>query len=230
MRCGNKNCKNDRHHDTVAEVRACYGLPQASSFNVPGPHRSAGRARPSTWPEETTQPATGWAATTTPPTSALPKIHEPKTEPVLAGSAEDVEEQLRSGRSFIAEIPSVSDWAKFKRIPAGYYATPSLTGNNDLDFWKVQEGKGRWDGYKFIKRVIGGRDDADIPRDSKKRVKTQDLRDRVTQAKAFQAILDYGIKDSNRLFGTELKYCRECGIHLTDETSRALGIGPICRG
>jgi len=170
-------------HDTVAEVRACYGQPQ-----------------------------------TTPPPPKLPKIHEPKNH------SSDPPKKKK------VQFPSVTDWAKFKKIPAGYYATPSLTGNNDLDFWRVEKPtEGHWAGYTFAKRVIGGRDDAVIPRDSKRRVKTQRT-DKVTQAAAFAAILKYGIKKSNELFGKELKYCRECGIHLTDELSRSLGIGPVCRG
>ena len=141
----------------------------------------------------------------------LPKIHRPKIS--VPQSAHD-ELKKEPGDD----------------IPAGYYATPSLTGNNDLDFWKVEKGKGRWADYTFISRVIGGRDDADIPRDSKKRVQVEWMRDRVTQAKALRAILDYGVVESNERFGVELKYCRECGIHLTDELSRDLGIGPVCRG
>ncbi len=128
-----------------------------------------------------------------------------------------------------ARIPSITDWAKFKEIPAAYYATPSLTGNNDLDFWKVEKPEtGKWDGYVFVKRVIGGHDDANIPRGSKKKVKSQRI-ERVTQMAALQAIFDYGPDKAHELFGTELKYCRVCGIHLTDELSRELGIGPVCR-
>jgi hypothetical protein len=117
-------------------------------------------------------------------------------------------------------------------IAAGFYATPSLTGNNDLDFWKVDRPKkGKWSGYIFVKRVIGGHDDKQLPSDSKRRISRKDTQkiQRVTQEAALQAILDQGPDESAFLFGKELKYCCECGIHLTDETSRALGIGPVCR-
>lgn len=115
-------------------------------------------------------------------------------------------------------------------IPAGFYATPSITGNNDLDFWKVEKPtEGKWAGYTFVKRVIGGHDDTAIPRDSKKRVKTQNVRERATQNEALKRISEFGVQKSHELFGTELKFCRRCGIHLTDELSRSLGIGPDCR-
>jgi hypothetical protein len=114
-------------------------------------------------------------------------------------------------------------------IPAGYYATPSLTGNNDLDFWHVQKPtEGRWAGYTFVKRVIGGHTDQNLPRDSKKKVKSEKIA-RVTQTAALKAIVEFGVEKSHHLFGTELKFCRECGTHLTDKLSRELGIGPDCR-
>jgi hypothetical protein len=46
-------------------------------------------------------------------------------------------------------------------------------------------------------------------------------------------ILTFVLKDveaSQKLFAQELGQCYRCGRTLTDETSRKLGIGPICRG
>lgn len=111
-------------------------------------------------------------------------------------------------------------------IPNGLYATPSITGNNDLDFWRIKNG--RVPGVIFVNRVIGGHQDQTIPRDSKARIKTSRIPP-VTQTEALKAIVKAGVKESNELAGNELKFCRKCGIHLTDETSRALGIGPVCR-
>lgn len=115
-------------------------------------------------------------------------------------------------------------------VPSGYYATPSLTGNNDLDFWKIERPtEGKWTGYTFVKRVIGGHDDTAIPRASRKKVKSEKVNSRVTQEAALAKITEFGTQKAHELFGTELKFCRRCGIHLTDETSRSLGIGPDCR-
>jgi hypothetical protein len=206
MKCRGSH-KGLHEHDTVAEVRACYGQPQTT------PRSSDG------WQDYGSMAGSYVDS----PKRKLPKIHEPNSLNV------ESEDTFTTAPHNPYNIPGPQDWAKFKQIPAGYYATPSLTGNNDLDFWKVEKGKGRWDGYTFVKRVIGGHDDADIPRDSKKRVKTQRVGEKVTQARALAAIVDFGVQKSHERFGVELKYCRECGIHLTDELSRDLGIGPVCR-
>lgn len=110
-------------------------------------------------------------------------------------------------------------------VPEGLYATPSLTGNNDLDFWRVKPGRNP--GIVFVNRVIGGHQDTEIPYDSKAKIKTERVA-KATQRTALEAIVKFGIEKSNELAGMELKFCRRCGIHLTDEVSRALGIGPVC--
>jgi Family of unknown function (DUF6011) len=101
-------------------------------------------------------------------------------------------------------------------VPAGHYAIPSLTGNNDLDFFRVNKPKkGTWAGRVFVDRVIGGKPDVSV------RGKTA--------RKVLEAILDFGIEDAGILYGTQLGQCRKCNRHLTDELSRMLGIGPECR-
>src|SRR6266702_1273616 len=102
-------------------------------------------------------------------------------------------------------------------IPQGYYATPSATGSNDYDFWfvNVVAHEGKWQGFRSISRVIGGR--------SNVRVKGS------TRVAALKAIDAYGTDKAGMLFAQELGRCRKCGKHLTDETSRELGIGPVCR-
>jgi len=105
--------------------------------------------------------------------------------------------------------------ADAKAVPAGYYATKSRTGNNDLDFWLVQDGKGKWSGYKFVKRILGGH----APQYMRKQ----------EQWFALNRIAESGIEAGNKLFAAELGRCYKCGKDLTDETSRALGIGPTCR-
>lgn len=123
-----------------------------------------------------------------------------------------------------ASVPSAVDHADlpqrgrkpFPDVPAGHYATKSLTGNNDLDFWRVDRPtEGQWKGRTFVKRVIGGRPNAPV-------------RGR-TMFAALEAILAAGIEEAGTLYGTTLGQCRICNRHLTDETSRALGIGPDCR-
>lgn len=43
-----------------------------------------------------------------------------------------------------------------------------------------------------------------------------------------QSILDAGLRESTIRYGRELGHCGVCGRELTDETSRAEGIGPVC--
>lgn len=101
-------------------------------------------------------------------------------------------------------------------VPAGHYATPSRTGNNDLDFWTVDRPtEGRWAGYTFVKRVIGGHEDQSV-RGSEAR-------------QALEAIVAEGLEQVARRYGQEIGRCGRCNRSLTDETSRAYGIGPDCR-
>jgi hypothetical protein len=101
-------------------------------------------------------------------------------------------------------------------IPAGHYAVASLTGNNDLDFFRVDRPtEGRWAGRTYVKRVVGGKPDSKVFGKTGEQV--------------LQAIWDAGIGDSAKLYGTELGQCSRCNRHLTDELSRSLGIGPDCR-
>jgi hypothetical protein len=104
-------------------------------------------------------------------------------------------------------------------IPGGFYATESATGNNDFDFWKVIEGKR--DGYRFAKRVIGGGD--------QKYPKLVDISNQ-QQLAALRAILREGIEKAAEQYAVNQQRCMKCGIHLTDETSRAARMGPTCRG
>jgi Family of unknown function (DUF6011) len=104
-------------------------------------------------------------------------------------------------------------------IAAGFYATPSRTGNNDLDFWKVTEG--RKPGVRFAKRVIGG-GDAKYPR----LVEISQPEQRT----ALGAILRTGISKSADAYADNQERCKKCGIHLTDDMSRAARMGPVCRG
>jgi hypothetical protein len=104
-------------------------------------------------------------------------------------------------------------------ITAGFYATPNRTGTNDLDFWKITEG--RKPGIRFVKRVIGGGDERN-PR-------LVDI-SRTEQFTALRAILREGIERAADQYADNQQRCKRCGTHLTDEASRAARMGPTCRG
>lgn len=105
-------------------------------------------------------------------------------------------------------------------ITAGYYAIPSLTGNQDLDFFRVDvPDDGSWKGYVFVKRVLGGGADS---------LRTE----RVAKTTAEQVLMvllpPFAALAARERFGQEIGRCGCCGRSLTDETSRARGIGPDC--
>lgn len=100
-----------------------------------------------------------------------------------------------------------------ENIADGYYAFASITGNNDLDFFRVHVAKGQ----REILRVIGGHNDQRIPHAHLKDVVALFLSQSPEQLREAQA-----------LFGREIGRCGRCGRHLTDEASRAFGLGPEC--
>jgi hypothetical protein len=101
-------------------------------------------------------------------------------------------------------------------VPEGHYAVPSATGNNDLDFWRVQRpAEGQWRGRTFVRRVIGGRPSVSV-------------RGR-TAKEALTAILEADPAKAAQRYGQEIGRCSRCNRHLTDETSRQYGKGPDCR-
>lgn len=102
--------------------------------------------------------------------------------------------------------------AEFHQLAAevrdGRYAIPKDDGT--LMFYSVKKGK-----YTTFVNVWAS--DARYP------VKSLDERVRILKA----IIAD---EDAGPRFGREIGSCYVCGRTLTDETSRALGIGPVCRG
>lgn len=101
-------------------------------------------------------------------------------------------------------------------IPAGRFAVPSRTGNNDLDFFQVDRPtEGRWAGWVFVRRIIGGHDAVSIRG--------------AEAAAALAAVERFGWQNAAALFGQEIGTCSRCGRSLTDAVSRFAGLGPDCR-
>src|SRR5262245_19946812 len=108
------------------------------------------------------------------------------------------------------------DWAEKHRpgskdlpdVPTGRYAVPKDDGT--LMFYSVKTGK-----YTIFVDVWAS--------DTRYPVKNHTERARIL--KAIKADPDSGPR-----FGREIGRCYVCGRTLTDETSRSLGIGPVCRG
>lgn len=99
-------------------------------------------------------------------------------------------------------------------VPEGYYAIASK-GDNDLLFVKVDRPtQGKWSGYTFVKMIVGGHEPTPI---------------RGGQATDVLArIMAAGVVESMALYGQEIGRCGHCNRVLTDDESRARGIGPTC--
>jgi hypothetical protein len=87
-------------------------------------------------------------------------------------------------------------------------------GDNDLDFLRLRKKNGTVRAF----RVIGGH--ADQPLDPKP----------ATTILTRFMLSNASVTEAMALYGQELGYCGRCGRHLTDESSRAAGLGPVCAG
>lgn len=190
IRCG--SCKD--RHETVAQVQACYGT-------------------------KTPPPATERQLT------FIATLRSERNMPVYAGPA-----YTRAGASTAIDsllaipkpsraaqpVPATRRAKTYPDVPQGYYATDSLTGAQDTDFWFVKRPKdGRWAGRTFVKRYLGGQGPIDTPRSA--------------AFPALEAIVAAGIDKAGNRFSDELGNCRDCGRDLTDQLSRQLRRGPTCR-
>lgn len=98
-------------------------------------------------------------------------------------------------------------------VPNGRYAVEE---DGTLKFFHVRNGKAgtRWAGWVFV--------------DIQASDETYPLKDRTRKARVLALIAQDPETAMNR-YGQELGVCGDCGRTLTDETSRAIGRGPVCR-
>lgn len=98
-------------------------------------------------------------------------------------------------------------------VPDGRYAVEE---DGTLRFFHLRNGKAgtRWEGFVFID--IQASDDL------------HSIRDRARKARIV-ALIAADLETASRRYGQELGVCGRCGRTLTDEESRAYGIGPVCR-
>jgi hypothetical protein len=108
-----------------------------------------------------------------------------------------------------------TDYLLWPRIKAGHYAIPDASGV--LKFYEVArpEPPSRWAGWLFLSVCAS---------DDRYPIKGQAERERI-----FHEISKDPLAALKR-YGQEIGRCGHCGRTLTDATSRALGIGPVCRG
>ena len=107
------------------------------------------------------------------------------------------------------------------KVPAGRYAVEGSDGTTD--FYKVDKPeKGRWEGYTFVKLLIasGGHGIESLSEQNIRGAAAKTILARIEEA---------GIEESMKAFGHAIGSCGRCGRVLTNEESRELGIGPVCR-
>ena len=116
---------------------------------------------------------------------------------------------LIARRRDVRRAAPVADTAA--EVEPGYYA---LEYQGVLRFYRIAEGKGRWEGRTFVNRF-----------------RSDDLgrvgRDEAREVRAAIAADPLG---TGMRFAAELTRCRVCARMLTDAESRARGIGPDCAG
>lgn len=101
-------------------------------------------------------------------------------------------------------------------VPAGSYAIDG-TGSaaNDVVFYEVDRPtEGRWAGRVFVALVVGGRESRNVRHDQ--------------VAGILARIVAAGPQAAMARYGHEIGCCGVCHRHLTDDESRARGIGPVC--
>ena len=108
--------------------------------------------------------------------------------------------------------PSADELAE---VPAGRYAVETEDGaTNELAFYKVDRPtEGRWAGYVFVKLMIS---------DGEQRLS------RAASQAVLAKIAAVGPEAASARYGHEIGECGVCGRTLTNDESRARGIGPVC--
>lgn len=123
----------------------------------------------------------------------------------------------------VAEAPADRIGVIVGDLPDGYYAIPCISteSGNDLTFFRLSTNKGVVNpankGRRHINQVVGGHGDTAY-------VSAEWAR------KAVETLRAFGVDDAAALYGQKLGHCGRCGRTLTDEESRARGIGPTCAG
>jgi hypothetical protein len=102
----------------------------------------------------------------------------------------------------------------------GCYAVRHDDGH--VVFYRVEHGRARWAGWTFLDQVIGGGR-------SQRLGKVPPGRWYRGRRRADVHVIAQDPEAAAQLFGRELGICGMCGRRLTDDASRAAGIGPICQ-
>lgn len=111
-----------------------------------------------------------------------------------------------------------------KKLPAGTTRHAVVNADGKMTFLRIDNvQEGNWAGWIFVKHILGPAEEA--------RIGAQ--RPNGEYRGQWQAMLTQIMVDGPEVtigrYGREIGKCGVCGLRLTDEESRRLGIGPICR-
>lgn len=141
--------------------------------------------------------------------------------PGRGGNASDWITRLRAKltevKATTRPVPSVSTQGGMGDVPSvpdGRYAVTDA-GSEDIKFYRVKNGTGRWAGRVFIEAQASD--------------EFHKIRNVVRIRAILAAINTMGMGQSMALYGQMIGSCGRCGRTLTDVDSRAYGIGPDCR-
>lgn len=127
-----------------------------------------------------------------------------KMDKRTASDAIDMLKRMPRQRS-TAEAPATET----PTVPAGYYALPS-TGDNDLVFYRVTH-NAKWG--VSVQQIVGGHADRFVARRNVPGIVERIAAD---------------VTGAGKRYADEIGCCYRCNRTLTDDESRARGIGPVC--
>jgi len=116
----------------------------------------------------------------------------------------------------LASAKPTREPAKPVEIPDGRYA---LAGDDGVvRFYSVKAGKNRWEGYTFVKGLIGSPGS------------WTEIRLGRVEREEIQKKIAADVQGAAKLYGDKFQRCGFCESPLSDPRSRAAGYGEICAG
>lgn len=211
IRCG--SCKQS--HETIAQVRECSTGTLAVATGIrcascKGRHATVNEVRACHSSTRTAGITLSTpVAVSTPVVATAPAEREAWTSTRIAGA-----NSLRELRdAFAGPASASSEGRPMPQVPDGFYA---VEVGGALRFYKVRHGRAgsSWAGYTFVEVQAG---------DDLHPIRSRQARYDILSTIAADP------RGALARYGRELGVCGHCGWALTDEQSRALGIGPVCR-
>lgn len=140
-------------------------------------------------------------------------------EPDRKQVSERIDTLLRSANKPLATVKLPAGIIDLRSLSGGRYA--AQVDDDVVRFFHIQHGSGSWDGWTFVQLQVGG----DL-------IRVGSQRPGQGYAGKWSRHMNKILADEQaayQLYGREIGICGVCGRTLTDESSRAIGIGPVCR-